>query len=121
MRQSYLIFAFLLTFPALFYGQNKVSESELVKKAAIRDISAFTKLIPEGHEKDYGFNSKAEISELTMGEPYQVFTFYQSAKENKVIPLKSWRVPVIVKNHFVALLTVEMSESGYKGLDFGAM
>ncbi len=102
--------------------QNRVPEqsASLVKEAAIENASAFLQLIPEGQEKDYGFDNRNDFSKIKIEEPFQMY--YMGYKENKLgfVKANEWRVPISVDGKYVALLTVAFYEGKAALVDFGA-
>ena len=94
--------------------------NDLVKNAASQKVESFLALIPEGREKDYGFKNRSDFSRVKIEEPYQVF--YLLKKDDKLIfnSGNEWRVPLSVDGHFVALLTVQVTDGVAEAVDFGA-
>jgi hypothetical protein len=91
----------------------------LVKEEASLKALSFLNLIPEGREKDYGFESRNDFSKIKIEEPYQ--TFYILNKEGKlgVISGNEWRVPISVDGKYISLLTVQMNKGKAEVVDIG--
>jgi hypothetical protein len=92
----------------------------LVKEAAVKNASTFLQLIPEGQEKEYGFENRTDFLNIKIEEPFQMY--YMSYKENKLGFLNGneWRVPLSVNGKYVALLTVVFNNEKAEVVDFGA-
>jgi hypothetical protein len=94
--------------------------ANLVKEAASENASHFFQLIPQGQERDYGFENRSDFSRIKVEEPFQMY--YMNYKENKLgfIEGNEWRVPVSVNGKYIALLTVIFDQGKAEVVDFGA-
>ncbi len=115
-KTYYLLFVFLIS---LRLSAQDLNTTLLVREEASLKALSFLNLIPEGREKDYGFNTRSDFSKIKIEEPYQ--TFYLSYKNNQLtfFPGNEWRVPVSVDGHYVTLLTVQMNKGKAEAVDFG--
>lgn len=100
--------------------QVRAKSVNLVKEAALANASAFLQLIPEGQERDYGFENRSDFSRIKIEEPYE--TYFMHYKENKLgfVSGNEWRVPLSVDGKYVALLTVVFNQGNAEVVDFGA-
>jgi hypothetical protein len=116
-KTYYLLLVFFIS--ARLIAQNNNADLLVKEQASLKALS-FVNLIPEGKEKDYGFNNRSDFSKIKIEEPYQ--TYYVSDKYNELtfISGNEWRVPVSVDGHYVALLTVQINNGNAEVVDFGA-
>lgn len=100
--------------------QARLTSVNLVKEASVENALSFLQLIPEGQEKEYGFESRADFSKIKIEDPFE--TYYMHYKENKLgfVSGNEWRVPLSVDGKFVALLTVVFNNGKAEVVDFGA-
>ena len=110
----FLILVFFFSIQLIAQNNNLLVKEE----ASIKALS-FLNLIPEGKEKDYGFNNRSDFSKIKIEEPYQ--TYYVANKNNKLMFIEGneWRVPLSVDGHYVALLTVQFNLGKVEVVDFG--
>lgn len=95
------------------------SIKSLVKEEASLKAIFFLNLIPEGREKEYGFDSRSDFARIKIEEPYQT---YYVANEKLILTFVSgneWRVPLSVDGNYVALLTVQINQGKAEVVDFG--
>lgn len=124
MKQKKLLFSLSLLIGMSLSAQHQDRRPEqsvnLVKEAARENASTFLQLIPQGQEKEYGFDNRNDFSRIRIEEPFQLY--YMSYNENKLgfVPANEWRVPVSVDGKYVALLTVAFYEGKAELVDFGA-
>ena len=121
-KKTILYLSLLLGMNLSAQNQDRVSEKSAnhTTEAAIANASSFLQLIPEGQEKDYGFESRTDFSKVKIEEPFQ--TFYMNYKQNQLgfVEGNEWRVPLSINGKYVALLTVVVSEGHAEAVDFGA-
>lgn len=119
MNNKFLLLSFILLMAVGLNAQNSNAVS-LVKEAANQKALSFLNLIPEGSEKEYGFNNRSDFSRAKIGEPYQ--TYYVAYQENKLVltPGNEWRVPIAIDGYNVALLTVQIISEKAEVVNFGA-
>ena len=97
--------------------KNTAQDFELkqIKTFATEQWDYVAKKIPAGKEELYGFQDQNEIAHATMGTPIRMFFW----KENNIIESQIYRVPVMVEEKMVSLLTVssgnEMSVEDFGG------
>jgi len=117
MKKTFLLSLFL-SFGLLVFAQNEIYN---IKKAAENQVQSFLNLIPQGQERDYGFNSRQDFQKVTIGEPYQVY-YVEKNTENtlKFTTVNEWRVPLLVNGVSVALVTVNVVNNQSNIVDFGA-
>jgi len=105
------------------HGQPRDDLGEQVRSAAEARLSEFLSLIPPGQENRYGFHSREDFGEATIGYPYRVFTVdmpgTQTGRSAGVKPLNEWRTPIIVRGQSRALLTVAKMDDQWEAVDFG--
>lgn len=124
MKQKRLIFLLSLligmSLSAQRQDQIRAKSVHLVKEAALANASAFLQLIPEGQEKEYGFENRSDFSKVKVEVPFE--TYYMQYKENKLgfVSGNEWRVPLSVDGKYVALLTVVFNQGKAEVVDFGA-
>jgi hypothetical protein len=114
-----IYFLLLVFFISLRLSAQDINTTLLVREEASFKALSFLNLIPEGREKDYGFNTRSDFSIIKIEEPYQ--TYYVSYQNNKLVffPGNEWRVPVSVQGHYVTLLTVQINKGKAEAVDFG--
>ncbi|HEY5122756.1 MAG TPA: hypothetical protein VIK14_03390 [Ignavibacteria bacterium] len=115
-KAYYLLLVFFISVRLIAQNNNT---NLLVKEEASLKTLSFLNLIPEGKEKDYGFNSRSDFSKIKIEEPYQ--TYYVSDKNNKLtfISGNEWRVPLSIDGQYVALLSVQINQGKAEAVDFG--
>ena len=115
-KAYYLLLVFFIS---LRLTAQDINTNLLVREEASLKALSFLNLIPEGREKDYGFDSRSDFSKIKIEEPYQ--TYYLSYKNNQLafFPGNEWRVPISVDGHYVSLLTVQMNKGKAEAVDFG--
>lgn len=98
------------------------SELQIVSIAETQLMKTLS-LIPQGQEAAFGFASRTEFSNCTIGKPIQIITlannFNQIDSQSKIIPQNEWRIPVISEKHFRTLLTVSNNGNQYEVVDIG--
>ncbi len=115
-KTSYLLLVFFISAKLIAQNINTIS---MIKEEASQKALYFLNLIPEGREKDYGFNKRSDFSKIKIEEPYQ--TYYVSEKNDKLMFISGneWRVPISVDGHFISLLTLKIIKDQAKLVDFG--
>ncbi len=79
-KTSYLLLVFFISAKLIAQNINTIS---MIKEEASQKALYFLNLIPEGREKDYGFNKRSDFSKIKIEEPYQ--TYYVSEKNDKLM------------------------------------
>ena len=116
-----LFFTFFLCLGLLTTAQNTKNNIKAELKAtASQDLQYYLNLIPQGQEKEYGFNSRADFQKVSIGEPYQIFFVQRANDVLSFQDVKEWRVPLTVNGKYVALLTIVEKNGKTKVVDFGA-
>jgi hypothetical protein len=94
---------------------------------AASGLQAWLGNIPGGSESNYGFNSRTEFADATLGEPYEVFTltgdfFREDIKQEKnyLKATGEWRIPVLVNQENRALITVVEKNDKWTIVSLGA-
>ena len=87
------------------------------QKAAQAQLLEWLNSIPAGQERPLGFFSREEYAEATLGTPYEMFS---AGAGGSIEPLDVWRVPVLVRGEFRALLDVTKSGNDYVVSGIGA-
>lgn len=113
------IYLLLFLFIAVRLNAQNDSINLLVRQEASLNVLSFLNLIPEGRERDYGFDSRSDFSQIKIEDPVQ--TYFVSSMNNKLtfISANEWRVPISVDGNFVSLLTVQMNNGNPEIVDFG--
>lgn len=101
--------------------------SSKVIKAAQDNLASSLAKIPAGQEKSFGFTSRDEFVNASVGKPYRVITFHKDFyndevtldKNNSIVTQNEWRVPVTVNGKNRLLLTVTGIGDEYKVVDVG--
>ncbi|MFA5405050.1 MAG: hypothetical protein WC358_08960 [Ignavibacteria bacterium] len=133
MKKKIVLFLFLLFFPILIgsyiYITNNNDEPDIyreIKNTAKDGLQDFIKQIPEGYETEYGFSSKYEVINATIGNVYEVYTispeflnFPNNDKKSFVRPIGQFRVEVTYNDEVKTYLTVDKVNGNYKVVDLG--
>ncbi|OPZ96856.1 MAG: hypothetical protein BWY70_01645 [Bacteroidetes bacterium ADurb.Bin408] len=97
--------------------------SQLVRDAAQAELSEWLNQIPSGDEMSYGFYNREEFADAFSGVLYKVYLI--NAKEDvndlKMFTYNEYRIPVVVKGSYRALLTVSKRDDEWHIIDFGAV
>jgi len=107
--------------------ENNLSTEQLVTKTAAQNLMTWLAKIPAGQERSYGFTDRQEFEQATVGQPIRMATIdpqsvqAQANLEHKLVKqMQVWRVPVLVKGDYRALLTVARVEGSYRTVEIGA-
>lgn len=100
------------------FAQNQAND--IVKKAAIDQVSTYLNLIPQGQEQEYGFTNRTDFTRVNIGESYAVYFAERKEGVINLLPTHTYRVPVLVNGKSVALLTVKYENGTAEIVDFGA-
>jgi hypothetical protein len=133
MKKKTISFLFLLLFPILIGSyiyitgnDNKPDIYREIKIAAKDGLQDFIKQIPDGYEASYGFNSKYEAVNSTIGNVYEVYSispeflnFPNLDKRTFVKPVGQFRVEVTFNNEVKTFLTITKENGNYKVVDLG--
>jgi hypothetical protein len=98
----------------LFKGYDQ--ETDSVLKVAKSGIHSFIDNISDENLLDYGFNSKEEFAKIAFDKPIKIFNL----KDNQLVFISTWRVPVMVDGEYRALLTIVKENNEYSAVDYGA-
>ena len=79
------------------------SQNERINQVAKQDLVSYLNFIPEGFEKQHGFNNRAEFAKATIGSQYEIMAL---AADGRLSPTKFFYVVVRVGGEYRALLTV---------------
>jgi len=95
--------------------------------AAAAGLRPFLSSIPEGREADFGFATRGEFELATLGSPYELVSILphdlataSAVRPDILVPMDTFRFPVLCKGKIRALLTVARVEGEWKAVDFGA-
>lgn len=95
---------------------SKTLESELIDVAK-EMLGTFLQKITIGDEKKFGFNSRTEMIDATVGDtPYQMYVKCKTIE----IPTNLWRIPILIQSKTRAFITVDWVENSWRAVDFGA-
>lgn len=118
-KKNFLFLIAMAIFTNMQVKAQSNNANELVQAEAAKKALSFVSLIPEGREKSYGFDSRADFSKIKVEEPYQT---YYVANKNNVLSLvqgNEWRVPLSVDGKYITMLTVQMNNGAAKVVDMG--
>jgi hypothetical protein len=99
-------------------GRNLIHDTNAVPVEALDGLPDWLNKVPPGMEDQYGFFSREEMVDASLGAPWQMWTIpYRDLADAHVenpnlTPLDEWRFPVIVAGSARALLTVSRSDGG---------
>lgn len=102
------------------------STPEEIRLAATHQLSTWLEKIPSGQEIYYGFTNRDEFADAVIGTPVRTFYFADEMEgasahaSELMIPAYDWRVPVVVRNEYRALVTVAPVDGSWKIVDIGA-
>lgn len=109
---------------ALFSCSSVHNEYTPITKAAEARAMEFMNKIPQGEEKEYGFNDREEFANATLGEPIEVITLpgevAHGTNMGKFVSTGEYRVPLEVNGEIRSFLTVSGANGEFKCVDFGA-
>lgn len=88
-----------------------------IQDAAMPQLQKWLGAIPEGNEAAYGFHSRSEFAQATLGTP---FAMHSMKKGNPITFLDTWIVPVLVDNEFRAIVHVRKKRGELKVVSLGA-
>lgn len=80
------------------------------------DYKSFLEQIPNGEEKDYGFDSRSQFNDTELGEIFQTKTI----SSDSLISVNEYRIIVYADHIARGLLTVVKDANGYSIVGFGA-
>jgi hypothetical protein len=107
--------------------ENDLSTEQLVTRTATQSLMTWLAKIPAGQERGYGFSDRQEFEQATVGQPVRMATINpqsvlaQANLDHKLVEqLQVWRVPVLVKGDYRALLTVARVQGSYRTVEIGA-
>lgn len=107
------------------YNNPYNSDDEIIT-AAKKDLNKFLNLIPAGVEKLYGFENREDFLRAQIGAPFRMYSlntgFLNNLKSDLkefIYPVDEWRVPVLIDDKMVSLLTVVKENESYKCVDIG--
>jgi hypothetical protein len=108
----------------VYSQQIEKSDSILFYNAVQAGIEKYLNKIPIGKEREFGFNTSDEFSEISLGEPLQNYnlrdySFSDTSKTNLFKPIKTWSLPLIVNNKYRCLLDIIFTNNSYKAVGFG--
>lgn len=111
-----------ILFVLLFFICNRIlaqNNNILVKEEALKSAISFLNLIPEGREKDYGFDSRNDFSQIKIEEPYQIYYLNYENNELGFTTWHEWRVPISVNGVYKTLLAIQVFDGKTKCFDLG--
>ena len=97
--------------------------SEQVKNAAQSELMEWLSQIPAGDEMSYGFYNRDEFNDAFPGVLYKVYLINarEGATDFNMFTYNEYRIPVIVKGAYRALLTISKRDDEWHIIDFGAV
>jgi hypothetical protein len=133
MKKKTISFLSLLLFPILIGSyiyitgnDDKPDVYREIKITAKNGLQDFIKQIPDGYEESYGFNSKYEAVNSTVGNVYEIYTispeflnFPNLDKKTFVKPVEQFRIEVTFNDEVKTFLTVTKVNGKYKVVDLG--
>ena len=118
---------FIIIAAFIISGFTNISATpDQVIKAANSGLQQYLRLIPAGSETQYGFSSRYEIQNASVGKPLQALAlntdFYNKVYVpgiNYLVVRNEWRVPVVFNNEYKTLLTVTGNQNNLTVVDLG--
>jgi len=119
MSRKSLYLAVVFFISVKLFAQNGDINLAIKQEASLK-VASFLNLIPEGQERNYGFDSRADFSKIKIEEPY--LTYYISYTNAKLtfVSGNEWRVPVSVDGRYLTLLTAQINNGTVEVVDIGA-
>lgn len=126
-RTLVLLTAWLISL-LMMSSSNAESAPDEVVSVARDGLHKFLNAIPEGELRHFGFTSKEELDQTTIGAPYRIYTIRPSeifsyGGEADISPLLSatehWLFPVICSGKARVLLTVALMHGQWRAVDLG--
>ena len=111
--KSIFTLSFILYFSLLGISQEKISSQEVKQKVmevSKRDLVSFLNNIPDGFEKQHGFNSRSEFSAAT---PSSIYTIMGVNAAGKTFKTNNFNVAVSVNGEYRAVITVSSENGNY--------
>lgn len=98
----------------------QTASSTLEKKlieVAKEMLGTFLQKIKNGDEEKFGFNTRNEMEQATVGDtPYQMYVICNGVET----PTNLWRIPILVQSKNRAFITVDWVDNSWRAVDFGA-
>jgi len=125
MNTSYFIKIALIIFlfsNHFLFSSNLIDKEKILAQAQ-KELPDYLNQIPAGDEMLYGFYNREEFEEAYLGQLFQVYLI--NARTNntsyKLFTYNEYRIPVMVKGKFRALITVSQRDDEWHIVDFGAI
>lgn len=119
--KKYLFIGVFILSSLSSYGQ-----ADIVAAAKSR-LQYFISLIPQNHERDYGFKKGERLREAKIGSPFRILIFNRDStgiiaddSMGGIRVLDRWLLPVTYSGEYRALLTVTKQNDKYRTVGFGA-
>lgn len=121
MKRNYIILFILVWITTGVSAQDRMALETEVRQEALSSAGAYLSLIPEGREKDYGFEQRSDFPNVKIENPYRIYYMVPDNEHRlKLIDGNEWRVPLSVNGNYVALLTIQFISGKPVIVDFGA-
>jgi len=94
-----------------------------IKDAAQAELTGWLEQIPSGDEMSYGFYNRDEFADAYTGIVYKVYLINAKpdATDFSIFTYNEFRLPVLVKGSYRALLTVSKRDHEWHIVDMGAV
>ena len=92
-------------------AQAAIEVNQSINDAVKQQLSSFLNLIPEGMEKDHGFNSRAEF---TKAQPASIYKIVGVGQDGKTFDTGLYNVVVSVNGEYRAVLSVSSLNGQYE-------
>lgn len=92
-------------------AQAAIEVNQSINDAVKQQLSSFLNLIPEGMEKDHGFNSRAEF---TKAQPASIYKIVGVGQDGKTFDTGLYNVVVSVNGEYRAVLSVSSANGVYE-------
>lgn len=92
-------------------------DEDALRAAVQPQLAAYLDAIPDGQEETFGFHSRDEFDQCTLGKPFAMFELQRGPK---AVFLNYWRIPVLVDGAYRALADVQLRERKYVLTAIGA-
>lgn len=99
------------------------SLNQHIKDAAQAELTQWLEQIPSGDEMSYGFYNREEFADAYTGVVYKVYLINAKpdATDFSIFTYNEYRIPVMVKDSYRALLTVSERDDEWHIADMGAV
>ncbi len=118
-----VILMFILLNITLFVFSQEINDREVIIQQAQKELPEYLNQIPAGDELLYGFYNREEFEEAYLGQLFQMYLINARTNNSsyKLFTYNEYRIPVLVKGKYRALVTVMQRDEAWHIVDFGAV